>query len=678
MKKLLAILLLSATALFGQVTPTAVIEIDGSNWSNASSLTGTWVGGQVTEYGNVVYTASRVSFNSHPTMGWGSTSDSLVFNDVINADTSNYVVFTVHQRYSTSIVGNVLDFRLKSNGAFHLIIPTGRIDNTGQGYHYGTSSNITVDTDGIDNTSQVRVRTWIFQSDSGKYYINGGTPDLIGGWQPTSIGTATDLRKLGSLGSSSADFYLGHVSVWKFGKNEAVDLAWVNNKGDSLGTYYNQVWTDIVGTYTITAPLSGTVWYVADTVSVDYVNTTTDDSTKVWLSRDNGVSFEYLGITDSSSFVWIVEGESAEQAIIRVATSDSTDVVNSSTFFIRTLSSLDIFYPIEKTGQTFIVGDTLHIDIQTSGLENVWLWWSKDSTNWTFIDSVAVDTVNGEWFDTLNYVWTFDGTVGGPEVWARVNEQADTTLYNFEQGYSDIGRNWIQSGAFICWSDVDGTLLFHRWKLDASCGWVAGIDWKFTLVLIDSLAESYYLDGTGICEAPHTNCVDDYPNYPVYYEIDGADTTTLTVRTLYTQDTLVTYQSRSYYMNFANDTLFSDDLVNDITGIFVADVSAQYTSGLWDSAFDVEMTVYNIMWTAIEGNYYALGFDYETENPSYFQPKIVIGQPDISAANTFIITVDALGYPNVENPAEDTQKILTGSSFARYFFRGIHPKINKD
>ena len=88
------------------------------------------------------------------------------------------------------------------------------------------------------------------------------------------------------------------------------------------------------------------------------------------------------------------------------------------------------------------------------------------------------------------------------------------------------------------------------------------------------------------------------------------------------------------------------------------------------------MQVYHVQRTKISGQYLASNTVFETLNDDGFEPLILISASTIYPART--ITVEALDYPANDNPAEDTQKVLTGSSFQRYHFRGIHPKIDRD
>ena len=92
-------------------------------------------------------------------------------------------------------------------------------------------------------------------------------------------------------------------------------------------------------------------------------------------------------------------------------------------------------------------------------------------------------------------------------------------------------------------------------------------------------------------------------------------------------------------------------------------------------AGDELLQIYQVQYSKVISDTVNSTDDFESLNDVGFEPKILIG---VSTYPQSTISLDALGYPANADPASDTQKILTGSSFNRFFFRGIHPKINKD
>ena len=163
-----------------------------------------------------------------------------------------------------------------------------------------------------------------------------------------------------------------------------------------------------------------------------------------------------------------------------------------------------------------------------------------------------------------------------------------------------------------------------------------------------------------------------FPKAASVYLTTAVDTTEKDMSTFYTYDTTVTYMGRLYYV--ANQTLYTNDLLNGIDSIVVTDLSALYVSSPAWTEGDEYLQIYNVQRSKISGQYLALTTDFESLNDPGFTPKIFVGETGFPAS---IMSVEALSYPNNANPASDVQKILTGAAFNRFFFRGIDPKIRK-
>ena len=350
-----------------------------------------------------------------------------------------------------------------------------------------------------------------------------------------------------------------------------------------------------------------------------------------------------------------------------VTQSDSS----AENYTVLAQSSMDIYYPISKTGQTITEGDTLHIDIESSFITNIWLYWSNNQTDYYFIDSTAVDTVNMQYLDSTTYVWTFDALVSGPEVWVKLEEQVDTALYVFTRDMVDLGIRY-PVGLNVCQNDSGGTLIEFFVHYDPSCGWTQPSHTYYNSVIGD-LGESYSVIGEAF---PHPYTGAAFPLTAPVNIVTGSDTAAVNLNDFYTQygDSVV-YLNRRYYVD--DQKLKMNDLVNtEIVGVVVSDLSEMYASAYpWVEGEEV-LQVYHVQHSKISGLVHDNATVWETLNDAWFSPKILISASTTYPANT--ITVDAIGAPAQGNPATEEEKVLTGASFVRYHFRGIHPKINRE
>jgi hypothetical protein len=423
---------------------------------------------------------------------------------------------------------------------------------------------------------------------------------------------------------------------------------------------------------------SGNVFIEGDTVLVHWTASDDTVSTEIYMaySIDAGSNFTTIDTVDiaDTSYTWVVPDAPTVQGRFRILyddTSYETRDSSSSNFTILTSSLLDIYYPKNKSGMTITPGDTLHINIESQFVEDIFLWWSRDSLVWNVLDSVAVDTTNGQYLDSTTYVWTFSPLVSGPEVWVMVAQQDDTTLYSFSRDFADLGIRY-PVGTNVCQNDSGGTLIEKFYHYDPSCGWSSPPHTYYNNHIND-LGEGYTLLGQAYTW-PYAGA--QFPRLTGVYIITGSDTVLTDLNTFYDEyGATVTYLNRLYYIE--DQTLKCNDLVNGINGIVVSDLSDMYTGTYPWIEGEEEMQVYHVQHSKISGQYHANSTVWETLNDSWFSPKILINTTnDFYPDNT--ITVNALPAPASGDPAEDTQKVLTGSAFERYLFRGIHPKIDRD
>lgn len=673
MNKLLALILLVPNLLFAQVVPTPRVIINGSMW-NGTTLSGQ-TGPNVTEYGAINLINSDTDFNNKPSMHWQTTTDSLVWNSTINSTADNYVIFVVSRCIGANRSASYIDFRDKDGTGYNLILPLGRIDDYGAGYGYG-SSNTIVEATPVDTTGIPRIRLWVFQGDSGKFYNSGGVPRVVGEWVPTALGTATQLRKLGVLFSTSADFKLAHISIHSFPSNKRVSVDWVNNYGDSLKNYFRGIgngiyWIDLADEYKVITPVADDVWLTGDSVEVTFNNGSNFPTTDIWLSRDNGSTWTFLGNTDTTVFSYVVEaGDYTTTALIQINDTDSSSYAQSDNFTILPSSSINIYYPINKT-RSVVPGDTVRVSIESIFVDELTLSWSKDSLNWTLITTIPVDTVNNYWQDTTVYIWNLTHDVSGPIIYIKAEAYSDTAIYDLQRPYNIIG-DYIPLGVNVCQNSIAGHLIEHNWNYDPSCGWT-------------NPPHRYYLsylnnDGLGFthtyntCNYPYTSCT--YPRLDPVYLINGSDTTATYIDNFYDvadYGETISYRNRQYYI--ANKKLLCNDLVNDIDSLLVTNLSSLYAQvgADWQEGEEI-IQIYNVQWDTLSGHYYNINTDFESLNNIEFSPLLIIGSGVFPYQ---AVVVELLNAPPIPNAAVDVKKIFANLTASRSFFRGIHPKAEK-
>jgi hypothetical protein len=393
----------------------------------------------------------------------------------------------------------------------------------------------------------------------------------------------------------------------------------------------------------------------------------------LYISYNNGVDYALVDTTSDSTYSWIAPNILASQCKFLISDDDSTITDESDNpFYLLPYSQLDIIYPIDKSGVALIPGDTLHVNVESMFVDNLWLYWSNDSTLWHFIDSTVVDTVNMQYKDTTNYVWTLTGAESGPEIWIKVEEQADTNIYVFDKNYIQLGEG-LPLGNLFC-QTASGTGFVEQFVLyDPSCGW-SSVEHRYYTGTLNDLAESRSWTYNP-CPWPWTDTTCVFERATPVWIVDGVDTTETYMDTFYgVPSTTVTYKNRVYFV--ADSTLYCNDLVNGIDSIFISDLSYLYELPAGESWYDgyEKLQMYQVQRSKISGDTLDTNTDWESLNDEGFEPKLLVGTTQ-SPYSTIAIT--ALGYPADLNPASDTEKILTGAFFRRFYFRGIHPKIEK-
>ena len=657
MKKLLAILLLTATSVFGQIvfTEDFVAGYD-TNWTR------TYPGGFSDKFDTV--TVARSSSD-------GSDNMSLRFDGgSIQVDYGSF------QYYVDSLSTTDSDFDVRG-----YLWKTGSLAgaNAGMiGIWNATTKWVGICVDDVytDQNVTLKIRNGGV-SGTFQYDFDATPPAVVA--QDTNY-----YRVTYSSSTDSIRFYIWTDTEWlQLGTTQYQDFGTIQWKVGAFGgqhniniydglVFYDSLWVSFTPSNWITVTLNyptdaGIVINAGDTLDVHWDGDSTVMAPyKLYFSSDNGVTYALVDTTSDSTYSWIAPNLNALQCKFLVTSSDSSYEDDSdNAFLLLPYSTLNIIYPIEKTGVTITVGDTLHINTESLFVNEIWLYWSNDSTNWSFIDSVAVDTVNSQYMDTTSYVWAFDGTESGPEVWIKVEEQADTNLYVFSEAYISVG-DAFPLGMLICQTNNGIGFIEQMMLYDPSCGW-SSVTHRYYTGTLDDLGESRTWTYNA-CPWPWTNPSCAYArSAPVY--LTATDTTEQLMDVFYgAPASTVTYRNRLYFVD--NDTLRCNDLVNDIDSIFVSDLAPLG----WITG-DELLQVYHVQRSKISGEYLPADTTFENLNDVGFKPKILISE---GVHPYEVAVIEALGYPNDAHPADDIQKILTGSLFHRFFFRGIHPKIDKD
>lgn len=668
MKKLFLLLLLAAAPILAQTT---ILQIAGENW-DGTTLSG-HIGPSVTEYGTV-NSGTNAKFNGKYYIGYDAPGDSLTFNADVNTDTSDYIIFT-HRHNTSNDATNVIDFRNTAGTGYKLIIPgVVGTDTSYQGWYWGNTAdhNSTQDLEPYINTIlDTALYVYILTENYQRFYKNGGAPliDTTGLWESTPLKAPTR-RRLGMTSAFATDLWIAHISIHKLTPGQSINYTWLNAFGDSLAVFYGLTWTDIDPGLVLEYPsASGLIFQQGDTVNIEWTAGATD-SVLLYYSVDNGTNYTLIdtAIATDTVYNWVIpELDYTEEALILITEEDSTSQdVSDNVFTILPASQINILFPVNQT-RSFAIGDTAQVKVASILCNDLWFYWSSDSTNWHLIGNAVVDTVNGQYWDTTDYVWTFSAGIVGPNVWLKAEQFADTTIYDTEQGSTFIG-NRIPLGSFICQTYVGGALVESRWIYDPSCGW-ASVTQRYYNTYINDDGLSYariYND----CESPYTGC--NYPRLAQVHLISGGDTTDVYLDAFYTSSsTSVIYKNRTYF--YQSQAIYQTDNVNNVTTL-VADLTDYFTqSPAWD-ADDLVLQIYQVQHSKIAGEYLPADTTFENLNDAWFSPLLLVG---VNGTPYETVAIELLNTPPIADPALDIAKSYVGSTVTRRMFRGIHPKIIK-
>ena len=395
-------------------------------------------------------------------------------------------------------------------------------------------------------------------------------------------------------------------------------------------------------------------------------------------SLDNGSTWTLIDtvLEADVAYQWTIPRATTTQGKVKIFNNgvylpynvDSSDV----SFTILPHSSLDILYPTEVSGQTFQIGDTAHVIIESIFVDDFLFYFSKDSINWEFVDNVVVDTTNGFYQDTTTYIWTFDSRVSGPIIYGRVTEYGDTSVYVWNETPLQMNFGY-PLGFAICQYDISGGFLEHKTKWDPSCQWSSPPHTYYTRYLPDDGMGPAWDWYSEVCDWPYEGC--QYPSKSPVYLTYPADTLAVAMENFYSSPAAtLTYWGREYYLDTSDSTLRCNDLVNNIDSLFVADLTTAFAGVYGWNPAEVIMQIYNVQWSKLSGEYIPNDTTFENLNDAWFSPRIIIGVPSILYR---VWTVTALPFPIDQNFDQDDELLYIDVRFERHFFRGIHPKAEK-
>ena len=424
----------------------------------------------------------------------------------------------------------------------------------------------------------------------------------------------------------------------------------------------------------LTAPAGGEAFSYPDTLYITWQATSGTDSILIYYSLDNGFSFALAPVdTAVADTFWIPIGLNSSEFMIRITTLDSSSVSTSGAFEYLGAIALEILEPLNVTD---IVNDGTYKDsivVQSILADSVSLYYSVgDTLNWILL---VEDIAQPDVVDTVFWYWNPVPQVVG-DIYIKAATEVDTSKYGpFNSTTVAIGSQ-RPSQPQICWTATGSQWsIFRNFELDVSCGWSSPPLVHYSIV-IDDYGEGYTTLSTE-CEQP---C--GFPVYPsngsVFLFTGGGDTTETVFKEFYDQKgTTVTYNQRLYYV--ADSTLYMNDLRNDIDSIALADLSEYYyeVSGVgWLT--DPTLSIYNVQWSQIVADTLAVNTDFESYNEPGFTPRLVMSAHGTPQGQVPGVTYDLLSSPPSGEYAQDIALAYSALSYLRYFFRGIHPKIDKD
>ena len=494
----------------------------------------------------------------------------------------------------------------------------------------------------------------------------------------------------------STGLYLGNGNIIRYG-----DYVFVTPLFDQYGLYSrtyieqggDRVYrTDGFDALRVTSPvLAGEVYYEGQTYHLGYTSTHVCTTT-VSYSTDGGANWNVQGtdiaVAGANIYDYTIPAIQSNNFYLKItATSLLGGTIADSSKRFETLGSKQITIT-DVSPTSGVTGDTIDISISTTNLDSVKFYYSTSSsfTTQTYIGKMGIDNILNTIIDTV-YRWALTFRVMG-SLYIKAEEDRDTTIYTYSTiPLHNLGSRTGAGNGYICQTNTNsGTFLESFTLYDPSCGWSTPAHTYITSEIKGDGAGFNISKTSAAFNWPYTSAT-----FTKYADIDvaGEDYSPAGLYFYNNIGTSIIVDGRLYYIiaSGINHYLMCNDLINNVDGILVSDISPYYanyynltfgTSFLNATAIMME---YNINIDSLITNApYASIIDWETLNAPTFKKAIIVGNTS-GYLNTYYFL--PLPFPNSSVPlVYDTYGAGGGESpivihSNRNFFRGIDPKIIK-
>jgi len=494
---------------------------------------------------------------------------------------------------------------------------------------------------------------------------------------------------------------------------------------DSLWIQYNPInqWDNIILNYPDAA---GLVFREDSVITIHWTapSDTAIDNTYLAFSTNSGTDwsdFDTVAVADTS-VSWTVPRHQITTGKIRVLGDSPTYWADSSAndFTINPFSDIEVYDVSPETTTFTESGGVDSISVRSQYVTSFDLFWSNDSLIWHTIElNNVVDTVNSALWDSTLYVWSIGSTTitGGPTFWIKAEESRDTSstqdLVNEGEGLNKLGSLFCMNvtGSYLVSDCASGTVdlspsdgIVNAFSYyDPSCGW-------------SNVTHRLYW---------HEIAITDTNSWTIAYS-NQFNTLTFDRRQCVTTET-IQYPIQSQYQIVILNSAGDDSLV-----ITRADATSAHNDSLlyngWWYSFLTDGTNFYVMGRATNTAVYDTIMNYTDRTGTttvsmsqdqadhrlailHFPIDVVIARADSNVGNSYYVTsdlttmkdyADSLGFiakimvgdegrqqsmyyvtswepaPDNNNLAEDVYSTTLSFTMTRNYFRGIHPKINKD
>lgn len=309
--------------------------------------------------------------------------------------------------------------------------------------------------------------------------------------------------------------------------------------------------------------------------------------------------------------------------------------------------------------------DSLYFLLTSSDIDSTKYYIGTDTTSLIHLGNRA----NGPGVITQTYVFPKPaGFFSADTIWYKVVTLNTVNTNIAPQVLNSLGQI---GGNQVCWTGTTSPVEIQG-ERDLGCGWVSNIDYTCTtafLGLTNNTAPEYIQSSTVLTALQRQNgevCHLPGSGYALTFIDTVANDTTenryLDLVQYNHQAIPMVYNARSYY--YSNDSVLVDDLVNGITGQFVATVpSAMVNRSLW-------LFEYN---TSVGLVKYATGEDPWAKIKLDTAVILMFDNSDFERAWSFY----PYSAPVSTAPQTDFFLSTSGTNDVRDYFRGVFPKAIK-